>query len=34
MPGRTMNGWLLLQGAAEWDPLVAEARGYVEEQQK
>ena len=34
MPGRTMNGWLLLQGSAEWDPLVAEARAHVEAQQK
>jgi TfoX/Sxy family transcriptional regulator of competence genes len=33
MPGRTMNGWLLLQGSAEWDPLVAEARAHVEAQQ-
>jgi TfoX/Sxy family transcriptional regulator of competence genes len=34
MPGRPMNGWVLLQGSEEWNPLVAEARTYVEEQQK
>src|SRR5829696_4246678 len=33
MPGRPMNGWLLLQGSAEWDPLAAEARAHVEAQQ-
>jgi hypothetical protein len=33
MSGRPMNGWVLLQGSAEWDPLVAAARDYVEEQQ-
>jgi hypothetical protein len=33
MPGRPMNGWVLLQ-TAEWDPLVAEARAHVEAQQK
>jgi hypothetical protein len=34
MPGRTMNGWLLLEGSADWDPLVAEARAHVEAQQR
>jgi hypothetical protein len=32
MPGRQMNGWLLLQASIEWDPLVAEARDHVESQ--
>jgi hypothetical protein len=32
MPGRPMNGWVLLQGSAEWDPVVAEARAHVEAQ--
>jgi hypothetical protein len=34
MPGRPMNGWVVLQGSAEWDPVVTEARTYVEAQQK
>jgi TfoX/Sxy family transcriptional regulator of competence genes len=34
MPGRRMNGWGVLQGSAGWDPVVAEARTYVESQQK
>jgi hypothetical protein len=34
MPGRVMNGWVLLQPAADWSPLVAEARAYVESQEK
>ena len=34
MPGRTMNGWLLLQDATEPDGLLAEARAHVEAQQK
>ena len=33
MPGRTMNGWLLLQDATEPDGLLAEARAHVEAQQ-
>jgi TfoX/Sxy family transcriptional regulator of competence genes len=32
MPGRVMNGWLLLSPAAEWETLAAEARTYVESQ--
>jgi len=34
MPGRAMNGWLLVQPPAEWDPLVAEALAYVAAQPK
>ena len=34
MPGRTMNGWLLVQPPTAWDPLVAEARAHVESQQR
>jgi TfoX/Sxy family transcriptional regulator of competence genes len=34
MPGRAMNGWILLHGTAERDPVVAEARAHVEAQQK
>jgi hypothetical protein len=33
MPGRPMNGWVLLAASAEWDPLVTEARAHVEAQQ-
>jgi hypothetical protein len=33
MPGRPMNGWVVLHGSAEWSPVVAEARAYVEAQQ-
>jgi TfoX/Sxy family transcriptional regulator of competence genes len=33
MPGRPMNGWVLLQDTTDWDPLVAEARAHVEAQQ-
>jgi hypothetical protein len=34
MPGRPMNGWVLLQASAEWDPVVTEARTHVEAQQQ
>jgi TfoX/Sxy family transcriptional regulator of competence genes len=34
MPGRVMNGWVLLQPTADWTPLVAEARAFVESQQQ
>jgi hypothetical protein len=34
MPGRPMNGWVLLHGTAEWELVVAEARTHVEAQQK
>jgi hypothetical protein len=33
MPGRPMNGWVVLRPAADWAPLVAEARAHVESQQ-
>ena len=29
MEGRPMNGWAVLQGSVEWDPLVGEARAHV-----
>jgi hypothetical protein len=32
MPGRPMNGWLLLTGTTAWEPVVAEARAHVEAQ--
>jgi hypothetical protein len=32
MPGRAMNGWLLVQPPTEWVPLMTEARAYVESQ--
>jgi TfoX/Sxy family transcriptional regulator of competence genes len=34
MPGRVMNGWVLVQPAADWSPLAAEARAFVESQQE
>jgi hypothetical protein len=34
MPGRPMNGWVLLQGSAEWDAVVTAARAHVEAQQQ
>jgi TfoX/Sxy family transcriptional regulator of competence genes len=34
MEGRPMNGWLLLAPSTEWDSLVAEARAFVEAQQR
>ena len=34
MPGRGMNGWLLLTGTTDWDPLVAEARVHTEARQQ
>ena len=33
MAGRPMNGWVLVSGSAEWDPLVSAARAHVEAQQ-
>ena len=33
MEGRPMNGWALLGESVEWDPVVAEARAWVESQQ-
>ena len=32
MPGRPMNGWLVLTGTTEWDGVVAEARAHTEAQ--
>jgi hypothetical protein len=34
MPGRRMNGWVLLHGTEGWDPVVTAARTWVESQQK
>ena len=34
MPGRAMNGWVLVQPAADWPLLAAEARAFVESQQE
>jgi TfoX/Sxy family transcriptional regulator of competence genes len=33
MEGRRMNGWVLLHGGVEWDPVVTEARAWTESQQ-
>ena len=34
MEGRPMNGWVVLDASADWNPLVDEARAFVESQQK
>jgi hypothetical protein len=34
IPGRPMNGWVVVGPTADWLPLVDEARAYVESQQK
>ncbi|HEY4604612.1 MAG TPA: hypothetical protein VIH08_09780 [Blastococcus sp.] len=34
MPGRPMNGWVLLEETVDRDPVVAEARAHVEAQQR
>ena len=34
MPGRAMNGWLVVGSDVEWEAVVAEARAHVESQQK
>ena len=34
MPGRVMNGWVLVGPATDWPALAAEARAYVEDQQR
>jgi hypothetical protein len=34
MPGRAMNGWVVVGPDADWVPLVDEARAYVEAQKK
>jgi hypothetical protein len=33
MPGRSMNGWVVLGDSVPRDPVVAEARAWVESQQ-
>ncbi|WP_324274375.1 TfoX/Sxy family protein [Blastococcus brunescens] len=33
MPGRRMNGWVVLGESVSWDPVAAEARAWVESQQ-
>jgi TfoX/Sxy family transcriptional regulator of competence genes len=33
MGGRPMNGWVLVDDAVDWPPLVEEARAFVESQQ-
>jgi hypothetical protein len=33
MPGRAMNGWLVVEGTPDWGSLVSEARAHVEAQQ-
>ena len=33
MPGRAMNGWVVVSPSVDWPPLVAEARAFVEAQQ-
>jgi hypothetical protein len=34
MPGRAMNGWLVVSSDVAWEPLVVEARAHVEAQRK
>jgi TfoX/Sxy family transcriptional regulator of competence genes len=34
MPGRPMNGWVVVGDDADWGPLVDEARTFVESLQK
>jgi hypothetical protein len=34
MPGRVMNGWLVVDPSVEWTDLTAEARAHVEAQQR
>ena len=34
MEGRPMNGWMVIHPSADWNPLVDEARAFVESQQK
>ena len=34
MPERVMNGWVLLGPAADWQGLTAEARPFVEAEQR
>jgi hypothetical protein len=34
MPGRAMNGWVVVAASADWSGLAGEARAHVEAQQK
>jgi hypothetical protein len=34
MEGRRMNGWAVLHDGVAWDPVIAEARAWVEAQQE
>ena len=34
MPGRAMNGWLVVEPSVEWPSLAAQARAHVEQHQK
>ncbi len=34
MPGRVMNGWVLVPPSAEWETLALEARTFVEAQEQ
>ena len=34
MPGRRMNGWVVVGDDVEWGPLADEARAFVESQQR
>ena len=34
MPGRVMNGWVLVRAEADWPALASEARAFVESQQQ
>jgi hypothetical protein len=34
MEGRPMNGWAAVHPSADWQPLVQEARSFVESQQR
>jgi TfoX/Sxy family transcriptional regulator of competence genes len=34
MEGRAMNGWVVVEPAAGWPPLVDQARAFVESQQR
>jgi len=34
MPGRTMNGWVVVDPGLDWAPLADQARAFVESQQR
>ena len=34
MPGRAMNGWVVVAPSMDWHPLTGEARTHVESQQR